>query len=128
MTHEIDTARVICAFAALDDPGSRAFTLGSGDWPLRGFVVRRGAQVFGYVNRCPHQQHPLNWRPDQFLAPDGSVILCSSHGAIFDIASGTCIAGPCPGRGLQRLPLRLEAGLVILGDGVPLEEEVEQRA
>ena len=118
---EIDMARVICAFADLADPGSRAFSLGDGDWPLRGFVVRRGGQVFGYVNHCPHAGHPLNWRPDQFLSPDRTVIMCSSHGALYDIASGACIAGPCDGRGLRPLPLRIAAGLVLLSEEVALE-------
>lgn len=119
---EIDTARIICRLSDLADPGSRGFALGGGDWPLRGFVVRRGTQVSAFANRCPHQGHPLNWHPDRFLSPDGSVILCSSHGAIFDIADGACIAGPCEGHGLERLALRIEAGLVILADDVPLEE------
>lgn len=119
---EIDTARIVCRLTALPDPGSYAFTMGEGDWPLRGFVVRRGSEVFAYVNRCPHALHQLNWRPHQFLSPDGNVILCSSHGAIFDIASGACIAGPCAGRGLQPLPLRIEGDLVLVADEVPLEE------
>ncbi len=122
MTTTIDTARVICPLATLADPGSRAFTLGGGDWPLRGFVVRRGGRVFAYLNRCPHNGHPLNWQPDRFLSPDGNVILCSSHGAIFDLEEGSCIAGPCAGRGLQPLAVRIESGLVILADDVPLEE------
>lgn len=118
----IDTARVVCRLTALPDPGSFAFTLGGGDWPLRGFVVRRGSEVSAYVNRCPHAGHALNWRPHQFLSPDGNVILCSSHGAIFDIASGACIAGPCAGRGLQRLALRIEGDIVLVADEVPLQE------
>jgi nitrite reductase/ring-hydroxylating ferredoxin subunit len=121
MNREIDMARVICAFAELPDSGSRAFSLGGGEWPLRGFVVRRGGQVFGYVNHCPHAGHPLNWKPDQFLSPDRGVILCASHGAMYDVGSGECIAGPCAGRGLKPLPLRLEAGLVLLSEEVALE-------
>lgn len=112
----MDTTRVICRLDDLDDPGSRAFTMGSGDWPLRGFVLRRGAQVFAYVNRCPHAGHPLNWTPDQFLAPDNSLILCRSHGALFEMATGACVAGPCAGRGLQKIPVRLENGYALLED------------
>jgi nitrite reductase/ring-hydroxylating ferredoxin subunit len=77
--------------------------------------------VFGYVNHCPHAGHPLNWHPDQFLSPDRSVILCSSHGALYDIASGACIAGPCAGRGLRPLPLRIEAGWVLLSEEIAFE-------
>ena len=122
MSGLIDLMRVVCRISDLADPGSRAFTLGAGDWPLRGFVVRRGTRVFAYVNRCPHQGHPLNWHPDRFLSPDGSVILCSSHGAIFDLEEGRCIAGPCAGSALQPLTVRIVAGLVMLGEGVPMTE------
>jgi nitrite reductase/ring-hydroxylating ferredoxin subunit len=122
VTSTIDVARVICALSDLADPGSRAFTLGGGDWPLRGFLVRRGARVFAYLNRCPHAGHPLSWQPDRFLSPDNTVILCASHGAIFDMEEGTCIAGPCDGRGLRPLAIRIDAGLVMLAPEVPLEE------
>jgi nitrite reductase/ring-hydroxylating ferredoxin subunit len=56
-------------------------------------------------------------RPDAFLTPDGSLILCSSHGALFEIATGLCVGGPCLGRSLRRVPVRIEAGLVMLEEG-----------
>jgi nitrite reductase/ring-hydroxylating ferredoxin subunit len=71
---EIDLARVICALDELDDPGARGFTMGRGDWPLRGFVVRRGAEIRAYVNHCPHAGHELNLRPHAFLAADAPLI------------------------------------------------------
>src|SRR5690606_1057841 len=107
-------AHRICELADLPDPGSRAFSAGSGPWPLRGFLVRRGNEVFGYVNRCPHAGHPLNLRPDQFLSADNAAILCNSHGAMFDIASGACWAGPCVGAALKKLPIVVRDGHVLL--------------
>jgi nitrite reductase/ring-hydroxylating ferredoxin subunit len=44
---------------------------------------------------CPHLGIPLNWAPERFLDLDGTLIQCSSHGALFQIDSGECIAGPC---------------------------------
>lgn len=108
------SSTVICALADLDDPGSRAFTAGAGNWPLRGFVVRKGNEAFAYVNRCPHAGHPLNWQPDRFLTADSSLILCGSHGALFEIDTGYCVAGPCAGHGLQRIAVRIENGCVLL--------------
>ena len=113
---DLDTARVICRLAELPDPGARAFTMGSGDWPLRGFVVRRGAQVFGYLNRCPHAGHPLNWTGNEFLTPDQSLLMCHSHGACFDIATGACVIGPCVGRELRTIAVRVEHDYVLLND------------
>lgn len=114
------TPRLLCRLDELAEFGSKAFSIGQGDWPLRGFVVQRGAEVFAYLNRCPHAGHPLNMRPDEFLAANKELIMCNSHGAMFDIASGVCVEGPCVGRKLVRLPIRIEAGLVLL-DGDPDE-------
>jgi nitrite reductase/ring-hydroxylating ferredoxin subunit len=87
----------------LDDPGCREFTSGEGDWPVRGFVVRRANAVYAYENYCMHAGHPLNWMPDRFLTKDGGAIICASHGAMYDIATGRCIAGPCRGQSLRRI-------------------------
>ena len=114
----IDVERVICRFADVTDPGACGFTIGTGDWPLRGFIVRVNAEVRGYVNNCPHAGHPLDLMPHRFLTHDGALILCGSHGALFDKLSGYCIAGPCVGRSLRPIPLKLEAGFVMLADAV----------
>ena len=114
--------RVICRLHELADPGAKGFTIGGGEWPLRGFVVRRGETVRAYVNHCPHAGFPLNWQPDAFLAPDAPLILCAMHGALFDVDSGLCVSGPCAGRSLRALPLRVAQGCVMLDEGVPLEE------
>jgi len=116
--YDLDVERVICRLADIADSAARGFTIGSGDWPLRGFVVRVRENVRGYVNRCPHAGHPLNLRPHLFLTPDGGLILCSSHGALFEKLTGYCVAGPCAGRALQPVPLKVEAGFVMLADEV----------
>ena len=118
----MDLERVICPLHELPDPGAKGFTMGGGDWPLRGFVVRRGRNVHAYVNHCPHAGFPLNWQPDAFLSPQAPLIRCAMHGALFEIETGVCVSGPCVGLGLQTLPVRVERGYVLLGDGVPLEE------
>jgi nitrite reductase/ring-hydroxylating ferredoxin subunit len=122
---ELDLARVICPLHELADPGAKGFTMGSGDWPLRGFVVRKGACVRAYVNYCPHAGFPLNWTPDRFLAPEAPLILCAMHGALFEIETGLCISGPCAGMKLRALPVRVERGYVTLDASVPLEEPAD---
>lgn len=114
----VDLERVVCRVSDLDAQGARGFTIGAGDWPLRGFVVRAGAQIRGYVNDCPHAHHPLNLLPHRFLTADGSLIVCSSHGALFEKLTGVCVAGPCAGSCLRSIPLQMEAGFVLLAAGV----------
>jgi nitrite reductase/ring-hydroxylating ferredoxin subunit len=96
----------------LDDPGCREFKIGDGDWPFRGFVVRQGDAIFAYQNFCAHVGHPLNWRPDCFLTKDKSAIICASHGALYDIASGGCIAGPCKGKSLRIVEVSVRDGVI----------------
>ena len=96
----------------LDDPGCREFSIGDGDWPFRGFVVRRGDAVFAYQNFCVHVGHPLNWSPNKFLTKDKSAIICSSHGATYDIETGHCFAGPGSGNSLRRVEVLIRDGAV----------------
>jgi nitrite reductase/ring-hydroxylating ferredoxin subunit len=96
----------LCALSEIPDGASKGFTLERPDGRgLRVFAVRRGEAVWAYVNRCPHRGTPLDWRPDDFLDRDGQHIVCATHGAVFQIADGVCIAGPCTGDQLTPLPL-----------------------
>jgi nitrite reductase/ring-hydroxylating ferredoxin subunit len=111
---DFDVEKVICRVSDLEEHGARAFTIGSGDWPLRGFVVRAGNDVRAYINHCPHAGHPLNLRPNKFLTPDGALILCASHGALFEKLTGYCVAGPCAGQSLRAVPVTVAYGFVML--------------
>ena len=102
----------LCTLDDLADPGARGFVSGTAQNPLPGFVVRKGAEVFAYVNICPHAGRPLNWKPDAFLTRDNSTIMCSAHGALFEITTGLCVAGPCLGRSLHTIDTRIDSGVV----------------
>ena len=115
---QIDVERVICRLDDIQPGDARGFAIGGGDWPLRGLVVRLNDEVRGFINRCPHAGHPLNLRPHRFLTADSTLLLCSSHGALFEKATGYCIAGPCAGQRLSALPLKIESGFVLLADDV----------
>ena len=106
----------ICALGDLPDPGTREFTFGVGEWPVAGFVVHYQGAVRAYLNRCPHAGHLLNWKTDNFFAPDGSQLICTSHGALFAVETGMCVAGPCVGRGLRPLEIDIVDGQVLLRD------------
>jgi nitrite reductase/ring-hydroxylating ferredoxin subunit len=118
---EIDLSRVLCRVDELRATGCREFRVGGGEWPLKGFLVRVGAEVHAYINRCAHLALPLNYLPDRFLTYDGSMILCTAHGAIFEKSTGFCVSGPCAGRSLARVPVRVVEEFVLLEDGVDLQ-------
>lgn len=97
----------------LDDPGCREFRIGEGDWPFRGFVVRKGDEIYAYQNYCMHVGHPLNFKPDSFLTKNNDLIICASHGALYEIETGICVAGPCPGKSLRAVRTEVVDGNVI---------------
>ncbi len=111
----------LCALREIVDGDTKGFRLGEGDWPLRGLMVRDGDAVHAYVNRCPHAGHQLSFRPDRFLTPDRRLILCQSHGALFDKASGVCVGGPCVGEALTPVPVEVVAGTVRLSADVDID-------
>lgn len=86
----------------------------AGGPPVDLFLVRRGDRIRGFVNSCPHTGVNLEWLPHGFLDAGGEHIQCKTHGALFDVDDGRCLAGPCAGRGLRRCELRLEDGAVWL--------------
>jgi nitrite reductase/ring-hydroxylating ferredoxin subunit len=96
----------------LEDPGCREFTIGEGDWPFHGFVVRKGNDIFAYQNVCVHAGHQLNWSANNFLCKDNSAIICASHGATYEIESGKCFAGPGTGGALIKVEVTVRGGIV----------------
>lgn len=99
----------LCSLADLPDGQSRGFDpFGAGHDTM--FVVRQGEQLHAYLDSCPHWTGtPLPWRRHAYLSGDGSQIVCSAHGARFDIATGACVLGPCLGQSLTPVPLHLSA-------------------
>jgi nitrite reductase/ring-hydroxylating ferredoxin subunit len=103
----------ICALTDIADPGAKEFVVANSqgqDW--YGFIVRRNNAVHAYANSCPHTGAMLNWAPDRFLTRAANQIMCGVHGALFEIETGYCTAGPCKGQALRGLQTRLESGVV----------------
>ena len=107
--------RRLCRLDEIADPGGKGVTLeGAGGARREIVVIRRGEDVFGYVNACPHIGTALETFPDQFLTRDRREILCTTHGARFRIADGYCVVGPCQGLSLTTIAIRLRDGEVEL--------------
>jgi len=97
---------VLCRLDELADPGALGFVCGEDAARRSVFVVRKGGRVYGYANVCPHAGAPLDWMPGVFLDEEGKFLCCGSHGALFGIEDGLCVAGPC--RGARLTALRIE--------------------
>jgi len=102
----------LCALEEIGDPGARNFVLQMKAGRFHGFVIRRGFEVRGYVDRCPHMGLPLAQTLDQYLAGDGELIACSWHGALFRVEDGVCVGGPCVGARLTEWPVETDGAEV----------------
>lgn len=101
----------VCALDELKHDIPRGFDLEDGTAVL---LIRRGEQVIAWRNSCPHRGIRLEWLPDQFLDYEKQFIQCATHGALFGIDDGICVAGPCPGEQLESLPVEIRDGAVWL--------------
>lgn len=117
MNEAASAGTVVCRLDELQDPGSRGVSVCQGGRLHDVLIVRRGRQVFCYLNSCPHTGSPLDWMPDQFLSLDKHHIQCATHAALFRIEDGICIAGPCSGDALTPVPVVVADGEVILPAG-----------
>lgn len=108
-----DAARLICASQALAESGRGVrFEVEYFGEPAPAFAIRHGGTVRAYLNRCAHVAMELDWQEGVFFDSEGRDLLCSTHGATYDAASGRCIGGPCNGTPLVRLLVEERDGMV----------------
>ena len=112
--------RVIAASADLVDGGAGVrFTFDYQGRELAAFAIRHKGKVHAYVNACAHQAVELDWNPGLFFDVERTHLICSMHGALYEPDTGRCVAGPCIGASLAKLPVaeRMADGLVVLLEG-----------
>ena len=94
--------------SSIPENGSKGLSIKHGEHELKVIVVRQGTDIYCYHNSCPHTGVSLDWTPNQFLDTSGELIQCSTHGALFRITDGYCVAGPCAGQNLRPLKLKVK--------------------
>lgn len=94
----------ICASAALANggPGFR-FSVVFRNQIEPAFAVRHHDRAVAYLNRCAHRHVELDWEEGQFFDTDRRLLICATHGALYEPLSGFCVAGPCHGESLVPL-------------------------
>ena len=105
--------RLICESSALADSdlGIRFEVEYFGE-PAPAFAIRYKGRVHAYLNRCAHVAMELDWQEGVFFDSDGRDLLCSTHGATYDTATGRCVGGPCTGKALVKLRIEERNGMV----------------
>ncbi|BEP95419.1 Rieske (2Fe-2S) protein [Acidovorax sp. A79] len=98
----------LCHVEELPEGSARGFGIVSPGRD-RMFLVKHQGVLHGYLNDCPHWPgSPMAWRRDAYLNPDATRIVCSGHGAEFDITSGRCTLGPCLDQFLAPVDLEID--------------------
>lgn len=100
----------LCPLASVPIEGAIGFKLDTANGSRDIFVVRQRENYHAYVNSCPHTGVGLDWQPNQFLNLGGTLIQCSTHGALFRIEDGVCIHGPCVNQSLTSIQTEIEDG------------------
>jgi nitrite reductase/ring-hydroxylating ferredoxin subunit len=101
---------VLCSIADIEEDCAKGFEVDGESV----FAVKKDGQIYVYVNSCPHIGIPLEFQPDEFLDMEKRFIQCANHGALFEIESGDCIAGPCAGQALKAVPFQIEDNNIVL--------------
>lgn len=105
---------VLCRADEIPEGAAQSFVVGAGPSRIDVIVLRRDGVMRAYLNSCPHQGTPLETFPEKLLSEDGSLLVCSTHGARFRLEDGHCVSGPCEGKALTPLDAKCEGGVVTL--------------
>lgn len=121
----------VCQSRELVDGGAGCrFTIETGGRTHAAFAVRYQGRVYAYRNVCAHRGVALDWDDGRFFDITGNYLVCSTHGALYDPATGHCAGGPCRGLGLVPVAVTEEDGLVRLAssnDILLTESEVREQ-
>ena len=100
---------------SIPDGAGCSVTLTTRDGSTRNvLLLRRGTNVWAYVNRCPHFSLPLDFEPGEFATYDSQIVMCAHHSAMFRFDDGVCIEGPCAGHRLDRIEVQVRGAMVCL--------------
>ena len=104
---------ILCRLDDIPDGEGKGLTVDTRGGEREIIIIRKGGAAFGYLNSCPHAWVQLDWSPDRFMNRDRSHIMCSTHGAMFEVETGRCVAGPCLGDKLMPFPVTVVDGAVV---------------
>jgi nitrite reductase/ring-hydroxylating ferredoxin subunit len=109
--------RVVCSSADLRNGGDGVrFTITTQSGIADAFAIRFEGVVHAFLNRCAHVAMELDWNRGKFFDRDATLLICSTHGALYDPKSGACRGGPCRGKGLTPVPIIERDGVVLTKD------------
>lgn len=113
MNQETQPEPALCALREIGEHGKEVLIEGE-TGPRWLMLFHREGELTAWLNVCPHQGRALNWAPDQFLFEPNGRLVCSHHGASFELPAGLCVDGPCKGDRLTPVAVEVRDGQVYL--------------
>lgn len=96
----------LVTFAEMPPGETRVLKVEAGERPREIILARTELGFRAYQNRCRHLPVPLDWGDGEVLDESGAMLQCRTHGALYQIEDGLCVAGPCKGHTL--IPVEIE--------------------
>lgn len=90
---------------------------------IKGFVTSKGGQFFAYQNLCMHLPVTLDLNDSKFFTHDKQHLQCHMHGAMYEVETGYCVAGPCQGSRLRALEFKDDGAKLLVRVPAVLAEE-----
>ncbi|MAS00416.1 MAG: Rieske (2Fe-2S) protein [Nitrosomonadales bacterium] len=89
------------------DPSTVKFSFLENGQDQAGFIVFFKNKYYAYKNKCQHLEVELDWDNNEFFEDEDKFIVCATHGALYEPSTGKCIFGPCQGKYLEILNLKV---------------------
>lgn len=100
--------------AKFEELETRTFELKIRGKIVKGFVVKKGGRFYAYLNLCKHLPVTLDLNDGNFFTFDKSHFQCHMHGAMYEVETGFCVAGPCQGARLSGLEIQEEPSRLLV--------------
>lgn len=122
-TAPVEGAFVADAKNVFNKPTTLNVKSDKGIFPI--IIMRSDSRILAYVNVCPHQHLPLDYRGNNLLSSDGNNLMCSAHGAMFDCNTGEGLTSGVLGCSLDEVPLSVDAnGKITIGNNIRIQNTI----
>lgn len=109
----VPEAKVLCHIDDIEEGASKGFLENDAGHDLF-FIVKKEGEIYAWRNACPHVEGaPMAWRKDTYMDAKKVHVACHAHGALFESKTGLCVQGPCLGKALEKMPIRIDAKGVV---------------
>lgn len=106
----IASGTLLARVTEIANPGAMIVKLDASDLWGTVLLTRNGGDIAAFHNRCRHAGYPLQHEDGRVRVQQGRYIVCSAHGASYELTTGACAGGPYNGDALTRIAIVVRDG------------------